>query len=101
MYNTYLVGNIELFYEAKQDGDADMCASKARMTVDRINDLGKASNRGRRQAEEGSADPIFNLVNVAASLEASTPEDTDGGDANVIIASYSLLFVMLLTVLMF
>ena len=109
----HTLGNIEMFYEAKQDSDASTCAMKARMTADSINNLGRAgSNRRSRQTEEEGADPIFNLVTVATTMENSIPDDTgdgdgggngggNGGAASVIAASCSLLFgLIMLTMLM-
>ena len=100
-----------MFYEAKQDSDASDCAMKARMTVNSINNLVLDDvDRGRRQTEEEGADPIFNLVTVATTMETTTPDDTtnpsnppgggDNGAASIIVASYSLLFSLMLFVLM-
>ena len=101
----YILGNIEMFYEAKQDSDASTCAMKARMTVNSINNIGlDDDDRGRRQTEEEGADPIFNLVTVAAAMETTTPSNPpsggDNGGASIIVASYSLLFGLMLFVLM-
>ena len=97
-----------MFYEAKRDSDASTCEMKARMTADSINNLGQAdSNRPGRQTEEEGVDPIFNLVTVATAMENSIPDDNGGGNtggedgsAASIIASFSLLFgLIMLTVL--
>ena len=98
---------MELFYEAKEDGDASVCAAKARMTADYINNIGRANtNRRRRQTEE-DVDPIFNFVTIAAAMEVTVSTDAttnppSGSGASVIIASCSVLLAsMLLAVLMF
>lgn len=100
----YIVGNIEMFYEAKQESDASDCAMKARMTVNNINNLGlDDDDRGRRQTEEEGADPIFNLVTVATAMEDSISDDTGGGDggaASIIAASYSLLFGLMMFIML-
>jgi len=97
---------MEIFYEAKKDEYASTCMERAKMTADSINNLKQATNRKRRQAVDDDVDPIFNFVTVATTLEESSTDTTDppGGDggADVIIASYCLLFAsMLLAVLMF
>lgn len=102
--NVFL-GAVEMFYEAIADSDGPTCADRAKTTANNINDLVKGSaNRNRRQTVDDDVDPIFNFVTVATTLEESSADTTEppSGGADVIIASYCLLFAsMLLAVLMF
>ena len=73
------------------------------MTADGINNLGRTnSNRRRRQTVEDNTDPVFNMVNVASTMETTTTSDEgtnnppSGGSASVIATSYSLLFALTL-----